>query len=525
MLFLPIFALFLVAISQPSPIFKHLYDTLLFTYIENSIILVTGVCFFALLFGLPCAWLIDRYHFFGAKFFSWALILPLAMPSYLVAYVYTDLFDYAGPVQIFIRQLFGFTSAQDYWFFDMRTMGGAIFIMSIVFFPYVYWITRINLAKQPKSHIDAAKMLGASEMRIFFKVIMPLARPAFIVGCTLVAMETLADFGTASYFAVNHITTAIYNTWLIHMDLSAAAKLSIILLLFIVIIISVEKYSRSKIQYGSNCERKTAKVPLSKTKSFFAFLWCFSILCAGFILPFCIVVGNAINYVDETDWDIFYRIIRQTFTIAVSVAIVAVISSYILQAKSRVYPSKMNKISTSISGLGYAIPGTVLAIGILLVTTTIDRTFNDILEYCGLSRAGLIFSGSMFAIGYAFLARFSAISSGNINSGLKQIPESLDKTAMLHGYSFMGMTKSIFMPLLKNSLLTAFLLVFIESLKELSAAILLRPFNFETLSTYIFQYMTADDFERAALPAFILVLAGLPAVVFLVKLMEKSDEQ
>ncbi len=524
-LFMPIFAIFLLAISHSSPIFTHLIDTVLWTYIKNSLILVIGVCSLAILWGIPAAWLIDRYEFFGHKIFSWALLLPLAIPSYLTAYIYSTLFDFAGPIQIYIRDYFGFKSSQDYWFFDIQSIEGAIFVMSLAFFPYIYWITKVNLSKQSKTQIDAAIMLGASPLRTLFQVIIPLARPSIVVGCTLIAMETLADFGTASYFSVWHITTAIYDVWLTYYDLSAAAKLSIILLIFVVIIISLEKYSRSKIKYSNSTDIKIQKIKLSPVKSFFAFLWCFLILFAGFLLPFFIITTNAVNYFYDTDWPVFYRILKQTLSVALSVATIATLFSLLIQSKQRLQPTKINQLTASISGLGYAVPGTVLAIGVLYTCTTIDNNINDLLEHLGFSRAGLIFSASVVCVGYGFLSRFSAVSLGNINAGFKQIPESLDKTAVIHGYSFRAILKRIFIPLLRNNLLTAFLLVLIESLKELSAAIILRPFNFHTLSTYIFEYMSAEDFERAALPAFILVLVGLPAVVFLIKLMETPQHE
>ncbi len=525
LLFLPIIALTFVAFSKPSPSFSHLIDTVLWTYIKNSLILVTGVCFMALVWGLPSAWLVNRYQFFGRSFFSWALLLPMAMPAYLVAFVYTDLFDYAGVIQITIRKWFGFTSAADYWFFDMRTMSGAIYVLSLVFSPYVYWLTRINLSQQCQSHIQAAKLLGASEVSILFRIVLPLARPAIVVACTLVTMETLADFGTVSYFSVWHITTAIYNTWLTHFDLSGAAKLSLILLLFIVTLIIIEKRSRAKLNYGKANRQINPTIKLSKGRSFLASFWCFIVFFLGFLLPFLVIIQNAIIYFSETDWPIFYRILRQSLGLASSVAGTAVIIALLLQSTARLYPSRTHQFSKGISGLGYAVPGTVLAIGVLITTTQIDHRINDVAEWLGFSRPGLLLSGTLVAMAYAFVVRFSAISLGTVESGLSQISTSLDKTAVLYGYGFTGIMKRIFIPLLKNSLLTAFLLVFLESLKELSAAILLRPFNVETLSTYVYQYMSTEEFDRAALPALIMVIAGLPAVLLLVKAMEKSQHE
>lgn len=523
LLFVPIVAIFVVAISKPSPSFSHLADTVLWTYITNSLLLVIGVCFMAIIWGLPSAWLTTRYDFPGRRFFRWALLLPMAMPAYLVAYVYSDLLDYSGIVQHGIRDFFGFQSAQDYWFFDVHTLGGAIVILSLVLFPYVYWISILNFNVQCQSLVNASRTLGAGEWRTFFRVVMPLSRPALAIACSLVAMETLADFGTVSFLSVSNITTAIYDTWLNLFDLSAAAKLASLLLLFVVTLVLLEKYSRRRASYHKEHSTPLIHLTLSGRSRWLATAWCSLVFALGFVVPMTFIIYYATYYISSTDWDKFYTMLFDTLRLSLSVAACAVVIALIVQLFQRLSSATAYKgVPRQISSLGYAVPGTVLAIGVLIVTTQADKGLNQLVKSFGGPTQGLLFTGSLFAMGYAFLCRFSAISIGSIESGLSKIPPSLDQTAYLFGYSPLQTTKRVFMPLLRNSLLTAFMLVFLECMKELSAAILLRPFNVETLATYVYQYMSAEEFEVAALPALVIVLAGLPPVLILTASMKRK---
>lgn len=523
LLFAPIVAIFIVALSKPSPSFGHLADTVLWTYIKNSIVLVVVVCLLAVLWGLPCAWLTTRYDFPGRRFFRWALLLPMAMPSYLVAYVYTDLLDYSGIVQRTVRRIFGFQSAQDYWFFDMYTLAGAALVLSLVFFPYVYWISILNFNVQCQSLVNASRTLGLTEWRTFFRVVLPLSRPAIAIACSLVAMETLADFGTVSYLSVWNITTAIFDTWLNLFDLSAAAKMASVLLLIIVTLVLLEKHSRRRASYYKTHSVPLIRLNLTGKSRWVATAWCSFVFTLGFLLPIGFIFYYATYYIGSTDWSKFNRMLIDTLGLSLSVAGCAVVIALIVQLFQRLSgASAYRAVPRQIGSLGYAVPGTVLAIGVLIITTTADKGFSQMVQALGGAPQGLIFSGTLFAMGYAFLCRFSAISIGSVESGMSKIPPSLDQTAYLFGYSPLKITQRIFMPLLRNSLLTAFMLVFLESMKELSAAILLRPFNVETLATYVYQYMSAEDFEVAALPAVVMVVAGLPAVLLLTASMSKN---
>lgn len=522
LLFSPIVALLIEALKQGSPIFAHLYHTVLFDYVKNSLILLAGVCGLAMIWGVPSAWLVARYEFFGRKWLRWALLLPMALPAYLVAYVYTDVLDYAGPVQSAIRAWFGYASARDYWFVDMRTMGGAIFVLSLVFAPYVYWLTSLNFQSQSQSLFEAARLLGQKEWQIFYKVALPLARPAIAVGCTLVGMETLADYGTVAYFSIWHITTAIYDTWLGHGDLSAAAKLSSLLLLFVVVLISLEKYNRRKMRLYSERTTPLLRVHLRGWRAILAALWCGFIVMVGFLLPAGWLVYSGIRYFDKTDWGKFAQMTWHSVSVALGVALMALVVALVVEFYAR---KQVNRYTfpRRLASLGYAVPGTVLAIGVLIVTTTIDHGLNALTASWGFGNIGLLLSGTLFAMGFAFLCRFAAIAIGSVEAGMGKIPISLDQTAFMHGYNHGQTARVVWLPLLRGSLLTAFVLVFLESMKELSAALLLRPFNVNTLATHIFEYMSAEMFEVAALPALLLVVVGLPPVILLTLSMDNKQ--
>lgn len=518
LLCLPLLALFYQALTADSPIFEHLQRTVLWDYVRNSVILVVGVVLLSLLWGVPSAWLIARYRFCGRGFFRWALLLPLAMPAYLAAFVYTELLDYAGMVQSTLRRVFGFKNAQDYWFFEIRSMGGAVFVLSLCFAPYVYWLCVQAFAKLPANQIHAAELLGAKRFEIFRRVLLPLLRPTLAVACGLVAMETLADFGTVAYFSVWHLTTGIYDVWLAHRDLSAAAKLSSLMLLAVALLLAWEQYYRRRNHLARNHAPLEAKRFAGMAGEMAAVLWCGLVLLLGFGIPSAWLLWAAWRYVGDTDWAAFAHMGFYTLRLALTVAAIGTALAFVLQAWQRA--TARGKGLIRLAGLGYGVSGTVLAIGVLMITTAFDHKINAISKALGFGMVGLIWSGTIAALVYAFLCRFAAVSLGAVESGFAHIPPSLDQSAFLLGCSEKQTAWRLWLPLLRNSLVTAALLLFLESMKELSAAMLLRPFNVQTLSTYIYEYISAERFEMAALPALLMVVLGLPLVALLLKTME-----
>lgn len=519
LLCLPLVALVYKALSAPSPIFEHLQQTVLWDYVRNSVVLVLGVGGLSLLWGVPSAWLMARYRFWGRGFFRWALLLPLAIPSYLSAFVYTNLFDYAGWVQSALRAWFGFQSAQDYWFFKIRSMGGAIFVLSLSFAPYVYWLMVQRFSRLPASQIQAAEILGAKRFEIFYRVILPLSRPSLVVALALVSMETLADFGTAAYFSVWHLTTGIYDVWLSHGDLSAAAKLSVLMLVMVVGLLMLERHQR---RHQSLTLRQTDTLSPKrferKTAEIMAISWFGLLFLLGFVVPAGWLLQAAWVYLGDTDWAAFLKMIRYSLQISLWVALWGAMMAFGLLSWIRIRGRGI--IWVRLSSLGYAVPGTVLAIGVLMVTTAFDHQLNAFTQKWGMGIVGLVWSGSVAVLVYAFWCRFSAVGLGAVESGFSGVSKHLDQSALLLGCSESALGWRLWLPLLRNSLLTAGLLLFLESMKELSAAMLLRPFHVQTLSTYIYDYMSAERFEMAALPAVVMVVVGLPMVFFLLRAME-----
>lgn len=507
----PLFTLFYQALLTDGESFNHIRETVLTDYVVNTLVLVFGVGLFAVVLGVPAAWLTASCQFVGRDFFKWALVLPLAMPAYIVAYVYTDLLDYAGPVQIWLRDYFGWQSPNDYWFFDIRSMGGAIAMLSLVLFPYVYLLARAGFSEQNAALTHASRTLGASPAKSFFKVSLPLARNSIIAGVALVMMESMADFATVSYFAVSTLTTAVYDTWLGHYDMASAAKLSSLMVLGIFALLYMERLHNGKKQSGADAKLSHHKLSyrLGGVKSVLAFLWCSLILTAAFIIPAAILVDYAINYFEES-WQtgvIDYAI--NSVVIAAATAIFALLMAIVLNHKARVFPFAPQKVSLKIASSGYAIPGTVMAIGVLIPLTFFDREINQWAEQLQLGMPGLILSGSIITIIVAHTVRFVAIANKGLEASYGRISPSLDMVSKTMGRSGVSLFSRVHFPMIRKSALVAALLIFVESMKELPAALLLRPFDFQTLPTYLYQFASDEQLEIAALGAVLIVVVGL----------------
>lgn len=504
------------SLNNAGDLFSHLWATVLPEYIQNTLVLGVLVALLSFFFGVPAAVLISQTNIVMAKQLRWLLMLPLAMPAYLVAYLYTDLFDYAGPVQRLLRAWFNWQSPNDYYFFDIRTLGGAAIVISLVMFPYVYMLTRTAFEQQDRNLLRASRLLGCSERQSFYKIALPLARPAIAISLTLVIMETLADFATVQYFAVNTLTTAIYDTWLGYGDFGAANALASVLMLFILFIVVAEQRARAGQRHQSsrpnaNQERKK----LSLTQQIFGSIFCWFLVLAGFLLPLTLLIIMAIDYADYPQLIALIATGKNSLEIAIYSATIATLIALTLALFHRLHQSRSRMIPLQISGFGYAIPGTVLAMAMLATFGPLDHAINDVAKGVGLQAPGLILSGTVFAIIFAFVVRFSAIANGTINAGISQIPKSLDLAPGSLGVKTLPAIFRVHLPLLKSSILVAWLLVFVEAMKELPAVLLLRPFNFETLSTQIYQLISDERLEQGALGAILIVLFGLLPIIFL----------
>ncbi|WP_415775822.1 ABC transporter permease [Shewanella oncorhynchi] len=522
LLVLPLFALIFQAFQPDEAVFGHLMATVLPTYIINSLLLIFWVSLGALLLALPCAWLMARCDFVGRRYLQWALLLPLAMPAYIVAYVYTDLLDYAGPVQRGLRSIFGWNSPQDYFFPDIRTLGGAACMLSLVLFPYIYLLARTAFMEQSLSLAHASRIMGCSPWQSFWRLSLPMARPALAVGVALVAMETAADFATVNYFAVPTLTTAVYDTWLGYGNLTAAAKLSAIILLVVFSLIGFERFARRKQQLFQKQSRiqVTDLYRLSMTQTLVALSFCGMLLLLAFLLPFGILLSYAIGYFEQS-WDkSFLQLSLNSLSLALITSLLCCLIALLLMFVRRISPRQSDALPSRLASTGYALPGTVLAIGVLVPLTMLDFAINDLADLVGIAGPGLILTGSVMALIFAFCVRFVAIAIGSVESSYKRISPSLDMVSLTMGQTPRQLLRRVHLPLLAKGLFAGALLVFIESMKELPAALLLRPIGFENLATYVFQFASDEKLEHGALAAIVIVLVGLVPLIYLNRSLE-----
>ncbi|MGN5150347.1 ABC transporter permease [Aeromonas enteropelogenes] len=516
LLALPVLALVFSAFSADGDLFRHLADTVLPAYLGNTLGLVIGVVLLSLLFGVPTAWLVAMCQVPGRRALQWALMLPMAMPSYIVAYVYTDLLDYSGPLQAGLRTLFDWQSPADYWFPAIRSLGGAAWVLALVLFPYVYLLTRASFLEQSVSLIHSSRLLGCTPWQSFRRLSLPLARPAIMVAVSLVAMETLADFATVHFFAINTLTTAVYDTWLGYGSLATAAKLSCLMLLAVVLLIAMERRSRQRQQVfqKSMGHEQPLRYPLKGMRRWLAAIWCWGLVLAGFGLPFVILLDYGVRYFELSWTPEFVRFAGNSLAISALTALLAMGIALLLGFFRRLDGGVKSLLPLRIAAMGYAMPGTVLAIGVLVPLTALDFGINDLAEWLGRQGPGLLLTGTLTAIVFGYLVRFVAIAIGSVESSMGKISPSLDMAARSLGQGDGGMLRRVHLPLVRRGLFAGAMLVFIESMKELPAALLLRPFNFDTLATHVYQFVSDEMLERGALGAIVIVLVGLLPLIW-----------
>ncbi|MBY7788050.1 iron ABC transporter permease [Vibrio fluvialis] len=523
LLVLPILAIFFTAIGQTDDVFAHLMSTVMPTYAFNTVVLTLSVMALALLFGIPSAWLMAMCRLPGEKVLQWALVLPLAIPGYIVGYIFTGWFDYAGPIQVWLRAQTGWM-AGEYYFPDIRSLAGASIVLALVLYPYVYLMCRAAFMEQNVSLLQSARLLKCSPWESFRRISLPLVRPSIAVALSLVAMETVGDFGTVSYFAVNTLTTAVYDTWMNYSNLTAAAKISAVMLVIVLLLLSAERYSRrqQKLYQSQFNSHEDFRYILRGWKKWLALLWCWGLVCVAFIFPLLQLLSYAYTYFDQSWTAEFREYALNSLQVSLSAAVIGVAVALVVNFYTRLKSNRVSVALMRLSSMGYAVPGTVLAIGVMVPVLTLDHAVNDVAKAMQWGRPGLIFSGTMFAIIFALIVRFSAVAIGSIESSLNKISPSLDMAARTMGCQANAMLWRVHLPLVRRGALIAGLLVFIESMKELNAALLLRPFNFETLATYVYNYASDEHLELAALPAVLLVLVGLIPLVVVNRSLEQN---
>jgi iron(III) transport system permease protein len=519
----PIFVVLSSVFFPAGDIWTHLFETVLARYISNSFALMIGVSIGVLALGVLPAWLVTAYRFPGSKVFEWALLLPLAIPAYIIAYTYTGMLDVAGPLQSNLRDAFGW-SYGEYWFPEIRSLGGAIAMLSLVFYPYVYLLARAAFAGQSRSVMEAARSLGCSQRSAFFRVALPLARPAIVVGLSICLMETLADYGTVQYFGISTFTTGIYRTWNGLGSTVGAAQLAALLLGFVFILVSIESWSRKQAQFfntGSHSWPSPA-VPIVGGRLFIAYLVCGVPVSLGFVVPLIQLSIWASITSDSIMTADFAGYLFNSLTLAAITSAAALILALFIAYGRRLYPTQLSSAAARVLSLGYALPGTVVAIGVLVPFAWLDNRVSAFMVARFDFNTGLLLSGTAFILVFAYLVRFLPIAMNTVDAGLTKIRPSMDEAGRSMGLGPMTILRRVHMPIMRGSLATALLLVFVDVLKELPATLLLRPFNFNTLAIRTYELANEERLADAAGPALTIVLASLIPVILLSRSLERA---
>ncbi|MFZ0789967.1 MAG: iron ABC transporter permease [Chromatiaceae bacterium] len=503
----------------------HLASTVLPDYVSNSLLLMLGVTLGTLVGGVGTAWLTSMCRFPGRGIFEWALLLPMAMPAYIIAYTYTGMLDFAGPVQSTLRSLTGWGYG-DYWFPEIRSLAGAALMLSLVLFPYVYLLTRAAFLSQSLCVLDVSRTLGNGPWRTFLRLALPLARPAIAAGLSLALMETLADYGTVQYFGVQTFTTGIFRTWYGLGSAAAAAQLSALLLGFVLVLIAVERSSRRHARYHQTSQRHQAirRYHLRGWRASGAFLFCLLPVLLGFMIPAGQLGVWAATLASEAYDADFLRLVVNSLELAALAAVLALLLALLLAYGKRLNPSRPVVGAVRLAGLGYAVPGTVIAIGVIIPFAWIDNGLDAWMRTNFGISTGLILSGTLTALLFAYLVRFLAVALQTIESGLGKIKPSMDEAGRSLGYRPGQVLGRVHLPMLKGSLLTALLLVFVDVLKELPATLILRPFNFNTLAVRAFELASDERLADSAPAALTIVLAGLAPVILLSRSITRSRD-
>ncbi len=522
LLALPVLTVFSAVFVPAGEVWQHLVDTVLADYVLNSLGLMLGVAYGVLSIGVTCAWLTANCHFPGRRLFEWALLLPLAIPAYIIAYTYTGMLDYPGPVQTALRDWTGWGYG-DYWFPEIRSLGGAIAMLSLVLYPYVYLLARAAFLEQSLLGLEAGRILGAGPWERLWRISLPAARPAIIAGLSLALMETLADYGTVQYFGVTTFTTGIFRTWYGLGDSGAAAQLAALMMLFVFALILTERWSRRQARYHAGARSKPLpRRVLRGWQAWLATVACALPLLLGFVLPVGQLVAWAARTLESTVADPFPELVLNTLGLAASAALLALLLALFMAYGRRLRGGVAVAGAVRVAALGYAIPGTVIAVGVLIpfgwLDNAVDAWARDTLGFS----TGLLLSGTLFALLFAYMVRFLAVSLQTVEAGLERVKPMMDESARTLGLTPGRVLARVHLPMLRGSLLTAILLVFVDVMKELPATLILRPFNFNTLAVRAYELASDERLAEAAGPAIAIVLAGIVPVILLSRSIARS---
>ena len=510
----PLLVVFAGWLQPESEVWRHLAETVLGDLIANTLYLLVGVGFGVLFLGVGLAWLTAMCEFPGRWLFDWALMLPLAVPAYVLAFVFLGLLDFSGPIQSGLRQWLGARVA----FPEVRSGAGVALVMTLVLYPYVYMLARSAFLGQGQGTMDAARVLGLGPWGAFFRVALPMARPAVAAGVSLALMETLADFGTVAVFNYDTFTTAIYKAWFGFFNLQAASQLASLLLVLVAAALLVERRFRGRARYHEGGRGPAShRVRLVGWRRWAAVSACTLVLGVAFVVPLAQLLvwawGSISTHLDRRYFDLLWH----TLSLGAMAALITVCGALILAISRRHRRDALTTWAVSVATLGYALPGSVLAVGIMLTFTGVDNFLNLLLQFLGRAEPGQILGGTLLALLLAYVVRFLAVAYGPVESALDRIRPSLPEAARVLGADTGETIRRVYLPLLRPGLLTAALLVLVDVMKEMPATLLLRPFGWDTLAVRVYELTSEGEWELAALPAVTLVLVGLLPVIVLVR--------
>lgn len=516
---LPVLSLAFVALSGTGEDWPHLIDNVLPGATRTTIALLAMVAMLTTVAGVACAWAVVAYEFPFRRVLSWALVLPLAVPPYLAAYAFGEFFQYQGPVQSLVRSLFGFETIRDYWFPDIRSTWGTAFVLGSVLYPYVYLTTRIVFLMQGRNIADVARTLGARPARVFWRVLLPMARPAIVAGVALVLMETINDIGAAEYFGVRTLTVAVYTTWLNRGSLEGGAQIAILMLVLVVLLLVAEQWARRRQRFhagrGTHLKVHPPRVALKGwTRCALPVAVALPILC-GFGVPITVFGQYASRRLEQfTSPDVANAFLNSLMTASITAIVTVAIALFLLNAQ-RLSKGRAMAATVRLASVGYALPGGILGLGLLFVLARFDNVVDGFARAQFGFSTGLLLTGSAAAVVLACTIRFVALAEGAIRSGMEKLPGSLDEAARSLGKTPSQSAAKVLLPLLRPAILTAAVLVFVDTVKELSATILLRPFGFSTLATYVYENASRGVPEEGAVAAIVIIITAMVPVVLL----------
>ena len=511
-LLLPLLAIVWIAFTPTENIWPHLLQTALPRYLTNTLQLMALVAIGSCVVGTGTAWIVANYRFPGRDILALGLLAPLAVPSFIAAYAYVDLLEYAGPVQTALRSIFAWENARSYWFPEIRSMGGAAAVMTFAFYPYTYLLARAAFHEQSASSVEASRSLGCGPLRSLWRVALPLARPAIAAGTALVLMETLADFGTVEYFAVQTLTVGIFAIWLEGYNAGGAAQLALVVLALVIGLLAIERVGRRSARYHdpSSLHRPSQGRRLQGWTGILAFGLCLIPILIGFAVPASVLGSLSLSHLERFTSPQFLLAAVRTASVAGIAALLAVASMLILAYGVRCAKSPVVRHVARIATLGYAVPGAVLAVGILIPLLAVDKFLYSI-EWT----SGLLLGGSVVGLLAAYIVRFAAIPYGAIEAGFARVTPAMETVARTLGATRGTVLRRVQVPLLRGTLISAALLIFVETVKELPATLILRPFGFDTLSTLTYSYASLEQVGEASPAALAVIATGLlPALLF-----------